>query len=575
MHDTVMHEDLSVADIPGEVRQAERLSDGDPTQSFYVYNARTGRSRFVPSFNDSLDREVNIRLSNIGSADRTQLTAEAQAAYSEFCLTHGTAIAQLAERMKYLGIADNVDISGDGGDVLVGLLKAIKFGRSKNITHDSSPTRHVLHRLQVGANITLDSPSVPGLDPETQKLIAEIAHSPVAQEYLARHEADSEGRNIIEWALRQAVVRSALPREAVVPVREIDMGTLVKERSVGKGEMGVDFQASNPLSIWTDPKTGRRFFVKECPDQTLQADYFGLEMLQLSDVPVYEFYTGFIPGEDGKPRRVLVTGFLEGYQDPAELLDGDTDVGIRKFRLPEEYIGHPDIKRGMLAEVLIGEYNSRAHNFMVSGNSVMHLDQGGCLSSTASGKFKGFPAEIGIGDIEEVISCYTDWDFNQREATNEAYAQVAEVENGQLVIHDIDTASRLLRQLESIPQERIDEALERAGYTDGQTSISRMETWIERIDRELLPQYEAKLAANPSARMEQYIRWAQSARETFQAAIQMGGELSYYKYALRQRKISLSRLWSGAIDDAKARQAEETLRRGDFSSQNQDLQQAA
>ena len=117
--------------------------------------------------------------------------------------------------------------------------------------------------------------------------------------------------------------------------------------------------------------------------------------------------------------------------------------------------------------------------------------------------------------------------------------------------------------------------MERAGYTDGQTSISRMETWIERIDRELLPQYEAKLAANPSARMEQYIRWAQSARETFQAAIQMGGELSYYKYALRQRKISLSRLWSGAIDDAKARQAEETLRRGDFSSQNQDLQQAA
>ena len=91
----------------------------------------------------------------------------------------------------------------------------------------------------------------------------------------------------------------------------------------------------------------------------------------------------------------------------------------------------------------------------------------------------------------------------------------------------------------SIPKEKNDQALENAGYVDGTKSIARLKAWIDRIDGELMPQYQKK---DSSKRRDQYIRWLTSAKETFTQAIEMGGELSYYKHARRERRTSLEQL---------------------------------
>jgi len=196
---------------------------------------------------------------------------------------------------------------------------------------------------------------------------------------------------------------------------------------------------------------------------------------------------------------------------------------------------------------------------MIAGKSVQHLDQGASLTSTASGKFKGFDETISLKDIEDVIHCYPDWDYNATEPVNEAYAKIATVENSELVIHDTHEAQLLLNRLRLMPQDKIDEALVHAGYTDGASSIDRMRSWITKIETDLLPSFypppEGKgtdpKKFTPSARRDQYVRWANSAVSTFEKAISMGGELSYYKHALRTRRASLEKTWQEAIDKAK------------------------
>jgi len=302
-----------------------------------------------------------------------------------------------------------------------------------------------------------------------------------------------------------------------------------------------------------DPEHSRKFIVKEfivkeCPEPTLQADYFGLEMLQLAGVPTYEFYFGKKPdGDNRPPKRVLVSGFLDAFQDPATMvaLPEGAHPDTIKTILPDSLKSNKHIQQAMLIEILIGEYNSKAHNFMILGQSVQHLDQGGCLSSTASGKFKGFLPELTLQDIQDVIHCYSDWDPNLEQSTNSAYASVAEVIDGNLVIKDRNTAQHLLYQLRSIPQEKIDQALENAGFEDGENSILRLQSWILQIDQKLLPKYNGK---EPSKRRDQYLRWLSTAKDTFEQAILMGGELSYYKHALRQRRAVLEQIWLEAMN---------------------------
>ncbi len=565
----------------------------DSAEAFTLYNPQLGRTRLIPSFNDQISQRISrivgnhlsefltdhnpLHLEQIRSV--TDFAIQARQLYTEFTSAHSSDITLLRDRLKYLGLDKNLITQGENSELITTLVKSAGFGRLTPEDRGRTDRPTVKNVITTGETPKLTPITTPTTDdigselPSTHdEQLLSMVKSLTADPGLARlhneYSNNAEITDLVDWTARQAIVRQLLPREAKVPVRNIDMTKLQRIKSLtAEASSEPFFQASNPLSLWQDPETGRKFIVKHCPEQTLQSDYFGLEMLQLSGVPIYEFYTGFIPEKDGQPAtRVLVTGFLEGFEDPSHLINlpAGTQAEMIKARLPEYLQTNRAIQQGLLMEILIGEYNSKAHNFMVLGQSVQHLDQGACLTSTATGKFKGLGETVTIEDIQDIIHCYPDWDWNAQEPVNEAYARVATVDNGKLVIHDVDTAKRLLHQLQSIPQEKIDEALERAGFEDGPKSVERMQAWITKINTELLPKYQKKAGEEQvrdgkiSARSAQYIRWANSAIATFEKAISMGGELSYYKHTLRTRRASLQSLWQQAISEVEAAKVEKT-----------------
>lgn len=515
----------------------------EETNSFDLYQAESGRFRKIPNFIDVL---------------REQLKEDERAIFQATSLFHrineefGSTIDEIAARMKYLGLNKNTLVNGDNSTFVLRIIKSVDFGRQT--TEDkgritTSPKNYIKTGSEPALNplytpVTSNELIPPIQDNRLLELIKNLTDSQIVEAMASDYPLlASDNNKIVTWIVEQAISRRLLPREPQVEQRQIDLDNLTFVKYLGLDpESDPGFQASNPVSVWVDTETNRKFIVKECPEPTLQSDYFGLEMLQLSGVPIYEFY---FSERNGK--RVLVSGFLEGFQDPSKLvsLPEGAPKEMIKTMLPDSLKDSRYIQRAMLVEILIGEYNSKAHNFMVLGNSVQHLDQGGSLTSTASGKFKGFGETVSVQDIEDVLHCYSDWDANLEQPTNEAYAAVAIVKDHKLVITNKQVAQSLLYSLRQIPPELIDQALENAGYEDGPRSIDRMQSWIKRIDEELLPQYETR---EPSNRKDQYIRWLNEAKTTFLKAIIMGGELSYYKSAIRSRRSSLEQTWLEAIN---------------------------
>ena len=578
MHDRIISEPIGIDALP---QSAEAFNLLDPGR---------GKLRMITSFNDQMATNLSELIAGHLTSYITdnepahleqirQLTEFAIAArrlYSGFTERQLENMNIIRQRLKYLGMDKSLVVDGDDGDLISALQRSVDFGRASpedrgRKDRESIPKNKIItgeNPSMIPLNTTIkNAAGVPIAPMHDERLLDSIKRLTTDQGVAAlreKYKGNEEIIDLIDWVRRQAVVRQLLPRELQIPERHIDMEMLTHVKDLGVAGASSDqssFQASNPISLYVDSETNRKFVVKKCPDQTLQSDYFGLEMLQLGGVPIYEFYIGYLPNpsQPSNPRRVLVTGFLDGFKDPSQLVDlpkGSPTEAIKTL-LPDSLKQDPIIQRGLLIELLISEYNTKAHNLMVLGQSTQHLDQGACLTSTASGKFKGFSETVTIQDVQDVLHCYTDWDPNLEQSVNEAYASIATVESGKLIIHDIAQATHLLRQLNSIPQEKIDLALQRAGYSDGPYSVARVRAWRDKIRQELIPEKQKKAqeeiakSGHASKRTEQYLRWYQSAIDTFERISQEGGELSYYKKALRSRRASLTNIWQKAIDEAQ------------------------
>jgi|GEM_PF-5476608 len=569
-------------------------------ESFHLLNPSNGRVCMVEPFTNPLGLRVSDMvtahlLSYVTDADSSHLDAiravtdaavDSRYLYSQFVKTHGTEIRQLISRLRYLGLNRNLVTEGEGSDLIIALIKGSDFGRQtpedygrvgrtaqKNILKTGEePSLNPLHSPIKDADGTSLQPMQ---DQVVLDLVRQITTDSALRSLKEKYKDQPDALSLVDWTVRTAIKRETLPRSYEVPVREIDISKLRFIKGLGQGDPTSDagmkerFQASNPIALYEDPDTHRKFIVKDCPEGALQADYFGLEMLQLAGVPIYEFYHGFKPGERADaPKRVLVTGFLEGYQEPAALvqLPEGAPKAMIKTMLPAGMERNRAMQQAMLVEVLIKEYNSKAHNFMLLGESVMHLDQGACLASTASGKYKGFGERVTIEDIQDVLHCYADWDGNREDPINTAYASVAKVIDGKLVINDVRRAQELLTQLRKIPPEKIDEALVRAGFENGERNKAIIRARLDRIQQPggLLEQIRQKAAVEkaklgaPTSRTLQYERWFSEAVDTFNSMLDKGGELAYYQHVLRTRRDSLDMLWSQAIEDAKLRDMKES-----------------
>jgi D-glycero-beta-D-manno-heptose 1-phosphate adenylyltransferase len=523
--------------------------------AFVTWSAKTGKRHLIWPFSEFLSKKV----SGVETSSHAELQTDAKAVFAAIS-ENADLVKNTQDTLNHLGLSSHIVVTGERAHLVKSILKANKFGSpTPKVNIPQSDTDAILPTNRTHLHISEDSyANIPSnlTQINTESLLQELnalATIPEVQQLLEKHAHNKEARKVLQWAADQAIIRTLLPRQPQLEHKPINLDQLVKIKELGgSGSTSENFQASNPSWICEDPDTKRKFIAKKCPEHTIQTDVFGLKVLEFHGVPTYDYYFTRDP-IDG--RAVLVSGFLEGYKDPADVIDFDESVppSKRKTVLPPELIGARSMQRGLLAEVLIGEYNSKAHNMMVdelNHEDFVHFDQGGALTSTASGKFKPFNPELSIQDFDDVLNCYTDWDPSQKEPVNPAYDRIVSVKNNQLIIHDIGFAKELLSQERNIPIEWYHKALEASDFTDGPQSIQRLEQWLQDIDEKLIPKYQAM---PESERKQQYLRWSAGAKANFQTAIQLGGELSFYKYALQKRRERLLNIWEKGINEAEKR----------------------
>ncbi len=269
---------------------------------------------------------------------------------------------------------------------------------------------------------------------------------------------------------------------------------------------------THPIELWKD-KYGREVLIKGGPAHTLRADFLGYQFL-------HEF------GNINTPQTELLET-SNGLKLKMEFLKDWKPGGIH---LGEEYKESEDIKGGLLIDALLGQYDRTPWNFMFKENQVAFIDNGGSVFSRARGGHKGFPEHFEIKELQEILS-------NPQfpgQPVNEAYDNFVRVENGEIKILDPILMRDLLYRFKSIlSDDKIDLLIERALYLDGRRSMADAEVNIEELGDEL-----SRLGVGSS----DYNKTSE-AIATYRRVIEAGGEVTYLKAALKQRRDDIIKLF--------------------------------
>ncbi|MDP3956756.1 MAG: hypothetical protein Q8P97_02055 [bacterium] len=162
------------------------------------------------------------------------------------------------------------------------------------------------------------------------------------------------------------------------------------------------------------------------------------------------------------------------------------------------------------------------------------IDHGGSLFSRARGGYKGFSEHFGIEELEEVLS---NPQFPGKPA-NEAYASLVEVKRGailgktKIIVKDRERLRVLLRRFEDHAGGLLMNKIIDQSFLDGRRSVQGIQVRLEQLEREL-PTMKAGSADHKKAR---------EAIETFKRIIEAGGEATYLKRALSQRRDDIINL---------------------------------
>lgn len=110
---------------------------------------------------------------------------------------------------------------------------------------------------------------------------------------------------------------------------------------------------------------------------------------------------------------------------------------------------------------------------------------------------------------------------------NEAYHSLIEVTDGKIRIKDKARFRRIFeRFVQTCTDENIDLIIEQAGYPDGRRSVVYLESVTGELEKEI-----KKMLPGTSDHKK-----TKEAIETYKKVIEAGGESSYLKMALKQRK---------------------------------------
>lgn len=197
-------------------------------------------------------------------------------------------------------------------------------------------------------------------------------------------------------------------------------------------------RASHEVELWEN-KHGERIVVKRVAlgmEHTLAADVIGQRVFARAGLPCPD---SRLITDQGQP--VLVMEFLEGFHDMPDI-----------EHLPSRCHDNPAVKRGLVYDVWLHHYDRQPYNFMYNDKGdVVFIDFGGSLTSSPSGKVKGFPDSVTEQTFYRCLKA-----FQADRCVNEAYARAVDIDmkTGSIIIRD----SEFLRKEVAILKERFDDA---------------------------------------------------------------------------------------------------------------------
>ena len=282
-----------------------------------------------------------------------------------------------------------------------------------------------------------------------------------------RVEPTSISQQLGSWVVEHVSLRNFAPRlDPDKMIQYIEQDPL-KDYQYVEDLSAMGAIATHPVEIWQND-TGKNVILKGGPRHTLQADFLGQRFLDQMFVTV--------------PKTDLIS-MRVGLRLKMEFLEGWQPGGIH---LPDKYKNSEEIKRGLLIDALLGQYDRTPWNFMFNeaseSQNVTFIDNGAGVFSRARGGHKGFPDYFDIEQLQEILS-------NPQfpgQPVNEAYDNFIRVEGGKIKVLDPALLKQFLSSFDgSITDRIIDDFVEQAEYLDGRRSVTDTQATIDELNGRL------------------------------------------------------------------------------------------
>jgi len=325
--------------------------------------------------------------------------------------------------------------------------------------------------------------------------------------YLQPHSVETQ---LQAWTVEHATMRNFAPRldaeKHIAYIRENPLAGYTFIQNYHGNYIG-----THPLELWED-KNGKKVLIKGGPPHTVQADFVGQKFLANAGI------------EAPKAELIRLGGNLKLKLDK---LEGWREGGIN---LPEKQHTNEKIQVGILVDALLGQYDRTPWNLMFKEDDVAFIDNGASLYSRARGGYKGFPNHFDVSQLQEILSSPQ----FPGQPVNEAYHNVMEVRDGVIIVKNKDILSSALVKLRNITDVFIDETIEQAGFSDSERAQARLEDQLRILERKVenIPQGSSDY------------KKTKEAIETFRQILEAGGEATYLKQALKQRRQDINDLIS-------------------------------
>ncbi len=530
-----------VEDTPGDMSNALPACADERD----IYHAQTGKTIHLRSFEDQIKRKIQGEGENRDNTrselkilsqnpEQAKKIAQGNELFTQIVLELTPQLQQIISEMKKLGVINDI-VAPESLGLLAYAIRVDQWGERPTKDYPQITEKHVvdernpLNKIIVKeGKVTLETLNKDLKVSRVEQMLQQLYDTMIK----LNKQDPSQDKNLRKFVEMQAVLRSVLEMKHLLkpPYPAVQEAKYI--RTLQSGDVK---QMSAEMEIWQTPE-GRRIIVKRGPIHTLRGEVLENRIMLMMGMPVPETTLQKLDGED-----VLIVGFLEQYYEEDD-----------PFKLSEYYHASRSLQRGILPDILTGNYNRRPHNIMMKDGKIAFIDHGAATIGRSTGGFKGFSPEVDSTTLWDILRTIPDDNPNGDVPVNEAYENIVTVTggpDGQITVKDPKFLGREVDRLAKLTDGQIEWAIEEAGYTDGPESIDQLKEWINsQAIKEKIAKLESKPENETTEKDKRDLRWTKEAIQTLEKAIQAGGLKSYIVSTLKDRRNNLVSLFQPFLE---------------------------